>query len=108
MTMADLRTQAGMWDELIDDNGEPRAAAAAVVQQLQELGLSELQQRQDLAELDIVGMGITFTVYSDGRGIDRAQELDDRAHGAEHIAHARTRAAGAGRSAGCAHGGAPY
>ena len=65
-----------MWDELIDDNGEPRAAAAAVVQQLQELGLSELQQRQDLAELDIVGMGITFTVYSDGRGIDRAWPFD--------------------------------
>ncbi len=76
MTMADLRTQAGMWDELIDVNGEPRAAATALVRQLHELGLAELQQRQDLAELDIVGMGITFTVYSDGRGIDRAWPFD--------------------------------
>jgi uncharacterized circularly permuted ATP-grasp superfamily protein len=76
MTMAELRTMTGFWDELIDGRGEPRAAAAALVQQLHELGLSELQQRQDLAELDIVAMGITFTVYSDGRGIDRTWPFD--------------------------------
>jgi uncharacterized circularly permuted ATP-grasp superfamily protein len=74
--MAELRTQSGMWDELIDADGGPRPAAAALVRQVQELGMSELQQRQDLAELDIVGMGITFTVYSDGRGIDRAWPFD--------------------------------
>jgi uncharacterized circularly permuted ATP-grasp superfamily protein len=76
MTMADLRTNAGMWDELIDADGVPRPAAAALVTQLETLGAAELQQRQDLAELDIVGMGITFTVYSDGRGIDRAWPFD--------------------------------
>jgi uncharacterized circularly permuted ATP-grasp superfamily protein len=76
MTMAELRTQSGMWDELIDDDGAPRPAAGRLVDQLKELGMSELQQRQDLAELDIVGMGITFTVYSDGRGIDRAWPFD--------------------------------
>jgi uncharacterized circularly permuted ATP-grasp superfamily protein len=74
--MADLRTHAGMWDELIDREGHPRPAAAALVSQLETLGMAELQQRQDLAELDIVGMGITFTVYSDGRGIDRAWPFD--------------------------------
>jgi uncharacterized circularly permuted ATP-grasp superfamily protein len=76
MTMADLRTHAGMWDELIDEHGEPRPAAAKLVAQLATLGKAELQQRQDLAELDIVGMGITFTVYSDGRGIDRSWPFD--------------------------------
>jgi len=74
--MAQLRTASGFWDELIDGTGDPRPAAAALVEQLKELGLSELQQRQDLAELDIVGMGITFTVYSDGRGIDRSWPFD--------------------------------
>lgn len=74
--MAELRTTAGMWDELLDGEGRPRPAAAALVAQLEELGTAELQQRQDLAELDIVGMGITFTVYSDGRGIDRAWPFD--------------------------------
>ncbi len=76
MTMADLRTHAGMWDELVDEHGQPRPASAALVEQLALLGMAELQQRQDLAELDIVGMGITFTVYSDGRGIDRAWPFD--------------------------------
>jgi len=76
MTMAVLRTHDGMWDELVDLEGRPRPAATTLVDQLETLGMSELQQRQDLAELDIVGMGITFTVYSDGRGIDRAWPFD--------------------------------
>jgi uncharacterized circularly permuted ATP-grasp superfamily protein len=76
MTMAELRTASGYWDELIDITGDPRPAAMALVEQLKALGLAELQQRQDLAELDIVGMGITFTVYSDGRGIDRSWPFD--------------------------------
>ena len=76
MSMAELRTSSDLWDELLHTDGEPRNAAAELVQQLQSLGLAELQQRQDLAELDIVGMGITFTVYSDGRGIDRAWPFD--------------------------------
>lgn len=74
--MAELRTVTGAWDELVDPDGNPRPACGQLVQHLRDLGLSELQQRQDLAELDIVGMGITFTVYSDGRGIDRAWPFD--------------------------------
>ena len=74
--MAELRTSADLWDELLENDGSPRAASSQLVQQLKGLGLAELQQRQDLAELDIVGMGITFTVYSDGRGIDRAWPFD--------------------------------
>ena len=74
--MAELRTSRDAWDELLADDGGARAAAAELVQHLESLGLAELQQRQDLAELDIVGMGITFTVYSDGRGIDRAWPFD--------------------------------
>lgn len=76
MSMAELRTSTDTWDELLQADGSARAAAAELVAQLDGLGLAELQQRQDLAELDIVGMGITFTVYSDGRGIDRAWPFD--------------------------------
>lgn len=74
--MAVLRTSSGSWDELLDDSGRARPAAAQLVRHLESLGLAELRQRQDMAELDIVGMGITFTVYSDGRGIDRAWPFD--------------------------------
>jgi uncharacterized circularly permuted ATP-grasp superfamily protein len=76
MSMADLRVATGAWDELLDADGNPRPAAAELIRQLGELGLAELRSRQDLAELDIVTTGITFTVYSDGRGIDRAWPFD--------------------------------
>jgi len=65
-----------LWDELLDADGQPRPAAGALVEHIRGLGLSELQARQDAADLDILGMGITFTVYSDGRGIDRAWPFD--------------------------------
>lgn len=74
--MADVRLATDAWDELLDASGNPRPAAVELVRQLQELGIDELRARQDLAELDIVTTGITFTVYSDGRGIDRAWPFD--------------------------------
>jgi uncharacterized circularly permuted ATP-grasp superfamily protein len=76
MTMAHVRTNTDTWDELVASDGTPRAAARALVDQLAALEHSELEERQTLAELDILTMGITFTVYSDGRGIDRAWPFD--------------------------------
>jgi uncharacterized circularly permuted ATP-grasp superfamily protein len=74
--MAELHTTTGNWDELLDADGEPRLGAGQLVDQLRSMGISELQSRQDAADLDILTMGITFTVYSDGRGIDRAWPFD--------------------------------
>jgi uncharacterized circularly permuted ATP-grasp superfamily protein len=74
--MAELHTETDAWDELIDETGRPRAAAGELVRSIEALGMAELQERQDLAALDILAMGITFTVYSDGRGIDRAWPFD--------------------------------
>ncbi|MEX0847673.1 MAG: circularly permuted type 2 ATP-grasp protein [Ilumatobacteraceae bacterium] len=76
MTMAHVRAQAHAWDELVAADGSPRPAARALLEQLAALEHAELQERQNLAELDILAMGITFTVYSDGRGIDRAWPFD--------------------------------
>ena len=76
MDLVDLRANTQLWDELLDSHGSARPAAAELVEQIRSLGMSELQQRQDLAELDILAMGITFTVYSDGKGIDRAWPFD--------------------------------
>ncbi len=73
--MTELRTTP-TWDELLDERGNPRPAAAALIDHLGRLGLAELQERQDLADLDILAQGITFTVYSDGRGTDRAWPMD--------------------------------
>lgn len=76
VTMAELRTDDDTWDELVDGRGKARAGATEVVRLLEGLGLSEIQERQDLAEIDILSSGITFAVYGDGRGVDRAWPFD--------------------------------
>jgi uncharacterized circularly permuted ATP-grasp superfamily protein len=63
-------------DELIDADGTPRPVAAVLMGLLERLGHDELVDRQRVAELDILTMGITFTVYSDGSNIDRAWPFD--------------------------------
>ena len=63
-------------DELIAESGEPRPVAAALLRLIERLGEDELRSRQRIAERDILTMGITFTVYSDGQNIDRAWPFD--------------------------------
>ena len=63
-------------DELVDNDGTPRPAAAALLGLIESLGTATLVERQHVAELDILTMGITFTVYSDGQNIDRAWPFD--------------------------------
>jgi uncharacterized circularly permuted ATP-grasp superfamily protein len=63
-------------DEFLTDEGTPRPAAAALWKLLDQLGPDEIQARQQATELDILTMGITFTVYSDGENIDRAWPFD--------------------------------
>ena len=64
------------WDELRDADGNPRPAAAEIMAVVDALDIDELHNRQTAAAADILTMGITFTVYSDGRGIDRAWPFD--------------------------------
>ncbi len=63
-------------DELLDADGQPRRAAAELMALLDRLGSDELVARQKATEVDILTMGITFTVYSDGTNIDRAWPFD--------------------------------
>ena len=63
-------------DELIGEDGVPRPVAAALMSMIEAMGTDTLAERQQVAELDILTMGITFTVYSDGQNIDRAWPFD--------------------------------
>lgn len=63
-------------DELLDDDGRPRPIAAELMALLDDLGIDELRERQRVSDLEILTMGITFTVYSDGENIDRAWPFD--------------------------------
>jgi len=64
------------FDELLRAPGQPRPAAEALTRYLASLSPKQLASRQDAAERAIVEMGITFTVYSEGRNIDRAWPFD--------------------------------
>jgi uncharacterized circularly permuted ATP-grasp superfamily protein len=64
----------GCWDELLI-NGHPRLACEGVVRYLLALG-DKLAERQEAADLAIRSMGITFTVYAESSGIDRAWPFD--------------------------------
>ena len=68
--------KVGPWDELRDKDGNPRPAAAEILAVVDSVGVEDLRSRQAAAAADILTMGITFTVYSDGRGIDRAWPFD--------------------------------
>ncbi|MEN9849779.1 MAG: hypothetical protein RL368_2519 [Pseudomonadota bacterium] len=66
----------GFYDELINSENKPRPAALELCQYLDSLKDSELQESKNAAELTILVMGITFTVYGEGSTIDRAWPFD--------------------------------
>ena len=63
-------------DELLEDDGSPRPIANELIELLHRIGLDDLRERQRVSDLDILTMGISFTVYSDGENIDRAWPFD--------------------------------
>ncbi|MGB5338881.1 MAG: circularly permuted type 2 ATP-grasp protein [Gammaproteobacteria bacterium] len=64
------------YDELIGSSGRPRKAAHSICKYMSALRDDELQDRSHAAELAMHVMGITFTVYSEGTGIDRVWPFD--------------------------------
>ncbi len=65
----------GFFDELVE-KGKARPAATELCKYLASLSDAELLEHRNAAELAILVMGITFTVYSEGSNIDRAWPLD--------------------------------
>jgi uncharacterized circularly permuted ATP-grasp superfamily protein len=63
-------------DELLETDGSPRPIATGLIELLHRIGLDEVRERQRVSDLDILTMGISFTVYSDGENIDRAWPFD--------------------------------
>ena len=66
----------GMFDELVDEHGQPRPAARALCSYLASLEPSEMRLRRQAIDAAIVTMGISFTTYNDGENIDRAWPFD--------------------------------
>jgi uncharacterized circularly permuted ATP-grasp superfamily protein len=64
------------YDELFEAPGKPRAASRRLAEYLDDLSDAELADRRVAAELAIKVQGITFTVYSEGKNVDRAWPFD--------------------------------
>ncbi len=63
-------------DELIGPGGRPRAAARAIWKYLKSLDADEISERKAACELAAMVAGITFRVYFEDTGIDRAMPFD--------------------------------
>jgi len=64
------------FDELLDQSGIPRLGNEHLTEYLGQLSNKDLAERQLAAELAIKVMGVTFTVYSEGKNVDRAWPFD--------------------------------
>ncbi|MBI4179991.1 circularly permuted type 2 ATP-grasp protein [bacterium] len=75
MRFEGYRTE-GFYDELFQADGVPRSGARVLVERIDSLDRGELKRRQTAAELALLNMGITFTVYSDTSGKERIFPFD--------------------------------
>ena len=64
------------YDEMFSALGQPRAHYAKMFQKLAAMAPAQFEERRQLADLAFLMQGITFTVYSDGRGTERLFPFD--------------------------------
>jgi len=64
------------YDEIIGADGKPRPDCEAMYDILAGMPLDVFEERRQLADLSYLVQGITFTVYSDGRGTERLFPFD--------------------------------
>jgi len=64
------------YDEMFSVPGQPRAHYAQMFQKLAAMAPAQFGERRQLADLAFLMQGITFTVYSDGRGTERLFPFD--------------------------------
>jgi uncharacterized circularly permuted ATP-grasp superfamily protein len=64
------------YDEMFSAPGEPRPQYAKLFERLASMAPAQFEERRRLADLSFLIQGITFTVYSDGRGTERLFPFD--------------------------------
>ncbi len=64
------------FDELVAADGVPRPSSKVLFELLDSLPEGELGRLQKAAEMALYRMGVTFTVYSDDRGIEKIMPFD--------------------------------
>jgi uncharacterized circularly permuted ATP-grasp superfamily protein len=66
----------GFYDEMFSASGAPRPHCAKLFRKLAAMETAQFEERRKLADLAFLLQGITFTVYSDGRGTERLFPFD--------------------------------
>jgi uncharacterized circularly permuted ATP-grasp superfamily protein len=64
------------FDEMFSSTDIPREHYQEVFEILKSLGISQFKEKEALSRLASINQGITFTVYSDGKGIERIFPFD--------------------------------
>jgi uncharacterized circularly permuted ATP-grasp superfamily protein len=72
----DYRRHATAWDELFLDQDAPHDHCRLLVDRLSQLVTGEFQSRRGNADLVFINQGITFSVYSDRRGVEKIFPFD--------------------------------
>ncbi len=67
---------ATAWDELFTEPDRPHGHTRLIVERLGRLQPAEFQQRRASADLVFVNQGVTFSVYSDRRGVEKIFPFD--------------------------------
>jgi len=66
----------GIFDEMFEGTGRPRAHYQSVYSRLTTLGHEAFQRRRKMADVSFRNQGITFTVYSDATGVEKIFPFD--------------------------------
>ncbi len=66
----------GLFDEMFEAQGAPRAHYAAAAFRLKALGAESFARRVKMADVTFRNQGITFTVYNDHRGVEKIFPFD--------------------------------
>src|SRR4051812_16367126 len=75
MKFRDYETD-GFFDEMIGNDGLPRASVRHLAHNLEALPEGELIRRQLTADRALVHMGITFNVYGESAGVEKTLPFD--------------------------------
>jgi len=76
MSLFDGYATEGFYDEVMQPCGAPRLHYRKLFQRLSEMSLEDYRSRVQLAELTLIGQGITFNVYGDHRGAEKPWPFD--------------------------------
>lgn len=69
-------TAGPFYDEMFASEGRARSHYARLFEKLGGMATAQFEERRKLADLSFLLQGITFTVYSDGRGTERLFPFD--------------------------------